>query len=225
MLHRHGAMSCWDYAAAAPYVQIEMTRLRRRRARIARMRFPVATSSSGDRARRACWSRRGAVQQPCSDRAGRRDGGRTSIRPSIATSRTSSAVRRVAPRRSSTYRAGLVFQLKEAVGVETIREREDSFTRRRHASMGRRTPRPRSSEATILPRLSIVSFVVVTRPGTCTTTSWWRCSTICSGSRRVAAARARDTGTGCSGSTWNLTRVRTRNRARGCEGIKPGGCA
>ena len=25
LLHRHGALSCWDYAAAAPYVEIEMT--------------------------------------------------------------------------------------------------------------------------------------------------------------------------------------------------------
>ena len=25
LLHRHGAMSFWDFAAAAPYVQIEMS--------------------------------------------------------------------------------------------------------------------------------------------------------------------------------------------------------
>ena len=58
-----------------------------------------------------------------------------------------------------SIRAGLVFQLKEAVGVEAIRERESSFV---HRAMHRWEANP-SIEilgSHDLPRLSIVSFVV-----------------------------------------------------------------
>ena len=62
-----------------------------------------------------------------------------------------------------SIRAGLVFQLKQAVGVETIRAREESFVRR---AMARWDEHPhiqvlgnRDAE-----RLSIVSFTVH-RPG------------------------------------------------------------
>jgi len=58
-----------------------------------------------------------------------------------------------------SIRAGLVFQLKEAVGADLIREREESFT---HRAMHRWEANP-SIEilgSHDLPRLSIVSFVV-----------------------------------------------------------------
>ena len=54
LLHEHGALSFWDFAACAPYVDIEMygpgTLLQGRGLHLAR------TSSSAARARRACWS-------------------------------------------------------------------------------------------------------------------------------------------------------------------------
>ncbi len=58
-----------------------------------------------------------------------------------------------------SVRAGLVFQLKEAVGVETIREQEDRLLRRAVAAW---TQEPAIEILGNLdaPRLSIVSFVV-----------------------------------------------------------------
>ena len=62
-----------------------------------------------------------------------------------------------------------------------------------------------------------------TAAGTCTTTSWWRCSTTCSASSRAAAARAPGrTATGCWASTSRRRHEFEREIARGCEGIKPG---
>ena len=59
LLHRYGALSFWDFAAAAPYVDIEMVR---RPAATTRWRTRTRsscrrTSSSAAPARRACWSR------------------------------------------------------------------------------------------------------------------------------------------------------------------------
>ena len=58
-----------------------------------------------------------------------------------------------------SIRAGLVFQLKAAVGVEAIREREESFI---HQAIERweRNPNIQVLGSHSLPRLSIVSFVV-----------------------------------------------------------------
>ena len=58
LLHEHGALSFWDFAACAPYVDIEMyapdgvAPRRRTRTRSSSRR----TSSSAAPARRACWS-------------------------------------------------------------------------------------------------------------------------------------------------------------------------
>ena len=123
-----------------------------------------------------------------------------------------------------SIRAGLVFRLKEAVGAEAIRAREESFIRR---AIERWAGHPNIEILgnPTLDRLSIVSFVVRhdgTR-GTSTTTSWSRCSTTCSGSSRAAAAPAPGrTATGCSGSTSTRSHEFEREIARGCEGIKPG---
>src|SRR5204863_3829828 len=58
-----------------------------------------------------------------------------------------------------SIRAGLVFQLKEAVGVEAIREREEAFI---HRAIDRWEANPAIEilGSHSLPRLSIVSFVV-----------------------------------------------------------------
>jgi hypothetical protein len=58
-----------------------------------------------------------------------------------------------------SIRAGLVFQLKEAVGVAAIREREESFIRRA-IERWERNPNIQILGSHSLPRLSIVSFVV-----------------------------------------------------------------
>jgi hypothetical protein len=58
-----------------------------------------------------------------------------------------------------SIRAGLVFQLKEAVGVDAIREREESFIHRA-IERWQRNPSIQILGSHSLPRLSIVSFVI-----------------------------------------------------------------
>ena len=161
MLHRHGALSFWDVAAAAPYLEIEMSPRRDGDG----LDFKVAIFISPHKffggpgtpgvliARRELFHNRvpsvpggGTVEYVnptehvyLSDVEHREEGGTPDIVGSI--------------------RAGLVFQLKEAVGTELIREREESFT---HRAMHRWDENP-SIEilgSHDLPRLSIVSFVV-----------------------------------------------------------------
>jgi selenocysteine lyase/cysteine desulfurase len=160
LLHRNGALSFWDFAAAAPYVGIEM-------------RSPA---TDGDDHKDAVFIsphkfiggpgtpgvlvvRRGLVHNRVpsvpgggtvayvnpeehrylSDQEHREEGGTPAIIESI--------------------RCGLVFKLKDEVGTEKIREREESFIRRAIDAW------TQESNLTILgnpraERLSIVSFVV-----------------------------------------------------------------
>jgi selenocysteine lyase/cysteine desulfurase len=130
LLHRHGALSCWDFAAAAPYVGIEMAPPGDGADDLDAVflsphKFVGGPGTPGVLvARRALFHNRvpsvpgggtvayvnptehvylGAIEH-------REEGGTPAIVESI--------------------RAGLVFQLKQAVGVEAIREREESFTHR-----------------------------------------------------------------------------------------------
>jgi selenocysteine lyase/cysteine desulfurase len=163
MLHRHGALSFWDFAAAAPYVEVEMSP--RRPGVDAELDYRDAIFLSPHKliggpgtpgvlvARRELFRNRvpvvvggGTVRYVnpeehvyLADPEDREEGGTPAILESI--------------------RAGLVFQLKERVGVAAIREREESFINR---AIERWEAHP---DIEILgnrraQRLSIVSFVV-----------------------------------------------------------------
>ncbi|HVR31767.1 MAG TPA: aminotransferase class V-fold PLP-dependent enzyme [Acidimicrobiia bacterium] len=160
LLHRHGALSFWDFAAAAPYVGIEM-------------RSPLTDDTDYKDAifisphkfiggpgtpgvlvvRRDLLTNRvpavpggGTVayvnpegHRYLSDPEHREEGGTPAIVESI--------------------RCGLVFMLKEQVGTERIREREESFIRRAIAAWSSE-PNIRILGNPSADRLSIVSFVV-----------------------------------------------------------------
>ena len=161
LLHEHGALSFWDCAAAAPYVDIEMAAVDPARP----LSYKDAIFLSGHKliggpstpgvlvARRELLGNRvpdvpggGTVRyvnddahRYLDDPTHREEGGTPAIIESI--------------------RAGLVFQLKEAVGTETIRAQEDRHLARAVEAWG--------SEPAIEPlgnldaeRLSIISFVV-----------------------------------------------------------------
>ena len=118
-----------------------------------------------------------------------------------------------------SIRAGLVFQLKEAVG-----ERRDRAARARRSSTA---PSPRgrptrtcTSSATRAPSgcPSSPSWSA-TASASCTTTSSSRCSTTSSASRPAAAAPApAPTATGCSASTSHNRRRFREAIHCGCEG-------
>ena len=121
-----------------------------------------------------------------------------------------------------SIRAGLVFQLKEAVGVETIREREDSFT---HRAMHRWEANPAIEilGSHDLPRLSIVSFVVRHEA------RYLHHNFVVAVLNDLLGIQARG---GCScagpyghrllGIDLDTSHAFEREIARGCEGIKPG---
>ncbi|MEZ4238640.1 MAG: aminotransferase class V-fold PLP-dependent enzyme [Myxococcota bacterium] len=163
LLHRYGALSFWDFAAAGPYVRID-TNARREGpdghliykdaiflsphkfiggpgtpgllvCKKKLLRNSVPSVPGGGTVCYVSARRHAYVRDPES----REEGGTPAIVESI--------------------RAGLVFQLKEAVGIETIQQREESFIRRAIERWDA-DPNLRVLGNTDAWRLSIVSFMV-----------------------------------------------------------------
>ena len=160
LLHRYGALSFWDFAAAAPYVGIEMGSPAggnldyKDAVFISPHKFIVGPGTPGVLAVRKDLLHNRVPSVPgggtvayvnalehryLSDPEHREEGGTPAIVESI--------------------RAGLVFQLKEAVGVGVIRQREEHFIARAIASWGQ-NPNLLILGNPAAERLSIVSFVV-----------------------------------------------------------------
>ncbi len=160
MLHRHGALAFWDFAAAAPYVAISMAAPDDEPGGYLDAIFISPHKMIGGPgtpgllvARRELFANRVPVvvgggtvsfvnpdgHDYLTDVEHREEGGTPAIVESI--------------------RAGLVFQLKEAVGIDTIREREERFVRKAITAWEKndRIDVLGSHDAE---RLSIVSFVV-----------------------------------------------------------------
>ena len=222
VLRRHGVLSCWDYAAAAPYVEIEMTPGGDERAALDAIfvsphKFVGGPGTPGVLvARRELFGNRvpsvpggGTVAYVnptehvyLEDIEHREEGGTPDIVGSI--------------------RAGLVFQLKRAVGAEAIRRREESFT---HRAMHRWEENPAIEilGSHDLPRLSIVSFVV-RHEG-----RYLHHNFVVAVLNDLFGVQARG---GCScagpyghrllGIDLDTSHEFEREIARGCEGIKPG---
>jgi selenocysteine lyase/cysteine desulfurase len=132
LLHRYGALSFWDFAAAGPYVEIEMYGRRTGRPQaykdavfLSPHKFVGGPGTPGVLVVRRELLRNRIPTVPgggtvdyvnpnehryLSDPAHREEGGTPAIIESI--------------------RAGLVFQLKQAVGTDVIRAHEESFVRR-----------------------------------------------------------------------------------------------
>ena len=166
MLHRHGALSIWDFAAAAPYVEVEMEPHRDGPAPddalldykdavvLSPHKFIGGPGTPGILvARRELFRNRvpaapggGTVAYVnpfehvyLADPEHREEGGTPAIVESI--------------------RAGLAFQLKARVGVDAIRDREEAFIDRAIAAW-RDEPSIQILGNPALPRLSIVSFTI-----------------------------------------------------------------
>ncbi|TAJ99921.1 MAG: aminotransferase class V-fold PLP-dependent enzyme [Chloroflexota bacterium] len=163
LLHRHGALSLWDFGAAAPYVEVELSPHRpgpdaeldyKDAVFISPHKFIGGPGTPGILAGRRELFRNRVPTMPgggtvayvnpvehvyLADPEHREEGGTPAIVESI--------------------RAGLVFQLKHAVGVEVIRAREESFIQRA-IERWERNPNIQILGSHSLPRLSIVSFVV-----------------------------------------------------------------
>jgi selenocysteine lyase/cysteine desulfurase len=158
LLHRYGALSFWDFAAAAPYVEIDMAGGGYDAVFISPHKFVGGPGTPGVLVVRRQLLRNRVPTVPgggtvdyvnpsehhyISDPAHREEGGTPAIVDSI--------------------RAGLVFGLKEAVGVDVIRAHEEYFLREA-IEVWRAHPNIEILGNLKAERLSIVSFVV-RRPG------------------------------------------------------------
>ncbi|MBX3251355.1 MAG: aminotransferase class V-fold PLP-dependent enzyme [Myxococcales bacterium] len=226
LLHRYGALSFWDFAAAAPYVKIEMnptddtdeSHLGYKDAVfLSPHKFIGGPGTPGVLiAKRKLFRNRvpavpggGTVAYVNStdhryldDPEHREEGGTPAILESI--------------------RAGLVFQLKEAVGVDAIRAHEESFIHRAIASWSQ-NPHIHILGNPDAWRLSIVSFIV--RHGD----RYLHHAFVAALLNDLFGIQARS---GCScagpyghrllGIDLETSREFEREILRGCEGIKPG---
>ena len=229
LLHAHGALSFWDFAAAAPYVEIEMNRecaehpqCHKDAVFLSPHKFIGGPGTPGVLVvRRELLTNRVPVvpgggtvayvnpleHRYLADPAHREEGGTPAIIESI--------------------RAGLVFQLKQAVGADA-----SGRARSTPAPRGRR-PGAATRRIEILgnldaERLSIVSFVVRRPAATAAGVPApqlrrRRCSTTCSASSPAAAAPAPGPyGHRLLGIDLDRSHEFEREIAHGCEGIKPG---
>ena len=226
LLHKHGALSFWDFAAAAPYVQIEMNMkndgpdgdlVYKDAIFISPHKFIGGPGTPGILvAKKALFTNvvptvpgggTVAYVNPEDHRyltniEHREEGGTPAIIESI--------------------RAGLVFQLKEAVGADVIRAKEHEFTRRAMESWSENENLQILGNPELW-RLSIVSFVVSHGQ------QFLHHNYVVALLNDLLGIQARG---GCScagpyghrllGIDLTTSKQFEREIVRGCEGIKPG---
>lgn len=165
LLHRHGALSFWDFAAAGPYVKIEMNPSPTCRLASGELLHKDAVFLSphkfigGPGTPGVLVCKKKLLQNSVPSVPG---GGTVCY----VTARGHRYVRDAEHREEGgtpaiveSIRAGLVFQLKEAVGIEAIQRREEAFIERAIARWDAH-PNLRILGNTDAWRLSIVSFMV-----------------------------------------------------------------
>ncbi len=165
LLHRHGALSFWDFAAAGPYVDIEMypqcgehPLAYKDAVFLSPHKFVGGPGTPG-----VLVVRKELLRNRVPDVVG---GGTVAyVNPSEHRFLDDPVHREEGgtPAIIESIRAGLVFQLKQAVGVSTIRAREEAYWQRAVQAWAR-NPSLQLLGNTTSDRLSIVSFVV-RRPG------------------------------------------------------------
>ncbi len=159
LLHQHGALSFWDFAAAGPYVDIAMNGHGdpldyKDAVFLSPHKFVGGPGTPG-----VVIAKRRLFQNRVPSRPG---GGTVEfVTESYHRYMAEPEMREEGgtPAIIEAIRAGLVFQLKEAVGTDTIRVLEDGFTRRAIAAW-ERNPRLDVLGPHDAHRLAIISFAV-----------------------------------------------------------------
>jgi len=216
LLHRHGALSMWDFAAAAPYIDIRMAD-DLDAVFISPHKFIGGPGTPGVLAARKALFKNRVPGMP--------GGGTVTYVNPLEHEYVTNIEHREeggTPAIVDSIRAGLVFQLKEAVGTTEIRKREESFIRRA-IERWRRNPNLEILGNPDLDRLSIVSFVV-RHDG-----RYLHHNYVVALLNDLFGIQARG---GCScagpyghrllGIDLDRSREFEREIGRGCEGIKPG---
>jgi selenocysteine lyase/cysteine desulfurase len=225
LLHRHGALSFWDFAAAAPYVEIGMYAGADRDALSYKDAIFLSPHKmiGGPSTPGVLVARRELFRNRVPDVPG---GGTVAyVNPTEHRYLTDPAQREEGgtPAIVESIRAGLVFQLKQAVGIDVIREREEHYLRRA-VTAWQDEPAIEILGNLDAKRLSIVSFVVKAPSG-----SYLHHNFVVALLNDLFGIQARG---GCScagpyghrllGIDLDRSREFEREIAHGCEGIKPG---
>lgn len=225
LLHRYGALSFWDFAAAGPYVDIDMyptcadhPLAYKDAAFISPHKFVGGPGTPG-----VLLVRRELLTNRVPDVVG---GGTVAYVNPQEHRYLDDVVHREeggTPAIIESIRAGLVFQLKQAVGVATIREHEESFWQRAVAAWST-NPAMQILGNTVADRLSILSFVI-RRPGG----KYLHHNYVVALLSDLFGIQSRG---GCScagpyghrllGIDLDRSHAFENEIARGCEGIKPG---
>ena len=163
LLHQHGALSFWDFAAAGPYVQIEMNRrddepggdlAYKDAVFLSPHKFIGGPGTPGVLVLKKALANNTIPGIP--------GGGSVAfVGPDRSTFVADPEVREEAgtPAILESIKCGVVFKLKDTVGADAIGRLEDSFLRRAIATW-RRTPNIRVLGNPNAHRLSIVSFMI-----------------------------------------------------------------
>lgn len=224
LLHEHGALAFFDFAAAGPYIAIDMNpagpdagAAYKDAVFISPHKFIGGPGTPGILVAKKALFKNRVPAVP--------GGGTVSYVSSEGHLYQRDVVRREeggTPAIIESIRAGLVFQLKHAVGVEAIRAREESFIRRAIASW-RENPNLEILGNPDAERLSIVSFVV-RRSG-----RYVHYNFLVALLNDLFGVQARG---GCScagpyghrllGIDTGMARAIEQQIKRGCEGVRPG---
>lgn len=225
LLHRHGALSFWDFAAAGPYVEIEMNgpdtadpQCYKDAIFLSPHKFIGGPGTPG-----VLVVRRELLTNRVPDVPG---GGTVAfVNPDEHRYLTDPAQREEGgtPAIVESIRAGLVFQLKQAVGIDVIRGIEESFLQR---ALARWADEPNIEILGNLDadRLSIVSFVIRAPSG-----KYLHHNFVVSLLNDLFGIQSRG-GCSCAGPYGHRllgidieqSHEFGREITRGCEGIKPG---
>ena len=225
LLHRYGALSFWDFAAAAPYIEIDMYG--------GRDADPLAYKDAiflsphkfigGPGTPGVLVARRELLRNRVPDVPG---GGTVAYVNPTEHRYLDDPIHREeggTPAIIESIRAGLVFQLKEAVGIEVIRAHEDAYLRRA-VEAWRDEPGIQILGNLDSERLSIVSFVVKAPSG-----RYLHHNFVVSLLNDLFGIQSRG-GCSCAGpyghTLLGIDLARSTKYAEeivhGCEGIKPG---
>jgi len=227
LLHRHGALAFWDFAAAAPYVRIEMGPAGGDGDDALDYKDAIVLSPhkmiGGPGTPGVLVARRELFRNTVPDVVG---GGTVSyVNPTEHRYLDDPEHREEGgtPAIIESIRAGLVFALKEAVGADTIREREESFIRRAVERWSRNPDIEILGDRTH-ERLSIVSFVIRCEGG-----KYLHHNYVVALLNDLFGIQSRG-GCSCAGPYGHRllgidverSHEFEREIGRGCEGIKPG---
>ncbi len=223
LLHDHGALAFWDFAAAGPYVDIEMQPDSNEETAKDAIFLSPHKFIGGPGTPGVLVIRRDLLTNRVPDVVG---GGTVSYVNAEDHKYVDDLVRREeagTPAIVEAIRAGLVMQLKQAVGVQTIRAHEDDYLRRAMSAWDDH-PNIEILGNQTAERLSIISFTIRTP-----SQRFLHHNAAVAMLNDLFGIQARG-GCSCAGPYGHAllgvdierSREFEREVSRGCEGIKPG---